>query len=187
MQFKRELVFIVSCCILLSASVSLLINVRAQAPGKAQIAFDSARDGIGGIYVMGTDGKNQRNLTNHGDIFPAWSPDGKKIAFQSVRDGNGEIYVMDADGKNQRNLTNNHAYDGYPTWSPDGKKIAFCSDSDGNYEIYVMDVDGKNQRRLTNNPANDGSPNWFDPAYVYAVSPSGKFRGTWGWLKQTSR
>ena len=43
----------------------LSINVEAQAPRKAQIAFISDRDGNGEIYLMDTDGKNQRNLTNH--------------------------------------------------------------------------------------------------------------------------
>lgn len=52
----------------------LSINVEAQAPRKAQIAFVSGRDGDGEIYVMDTDGKNQRNLTNHqsDDQEPAW-------------------------------------------------------------------------------------------------------------------
>ena len=52
----------------------LLINVWAQVPTKAQIAFHSDRDGNFEIYVMDADGKNQRNLTNHpyGNFFPDW-------------------------------------------------------------------------------------------------------------------
>ena len=52
----------------------LSVNVEAQAPRKAQIAFVSDRDGNAEIYVMNTDGKNQRNLTNHqsDDQEPAW-------------------------------------------------------------------------------------------------------------------
>ena len=93
---------------------------------------------------------------------------------------------MDADGKNQRRLTNNPADDDWPSWSPDGQWIACVSDRDGNKEIYVMDVDGKNPRNLTNNPARDWHPDWFDPAYENSVSPVGKLRGAWGWLKQNS-
>ena len=89
----------------------LMVCVEAQ----AQIAFSSDRDGNIEIYVMDTNGGNQRRLTNNpdDDWEPSWSPDGKRIAFMSDRDGHvdvrgwptGEIYVMDADGGNQQNLT----------------------------------------------------------------------------------
>ena len=107
MQFKQKLAYIALGWMILLGGVVLLINVRAQAPEQAQIAFRSYRDGNSEIYVMDTDGGNQRNLTNNpgsGDMSPAWSPDGQRIAFNSDRDGNEEIYVMDADGSNQRNL-----------------------------------------------------------------------------------
>jgi TolB protein len=108
------------------------------------------------------------------------------IAFHSDRDGDRETYVMHTDGKNQRNLTNNPAYDGDPAWSPDGQKIAFNSDRDGDSEIYVMNADGKDLRRLTDHPAEDWVPDWFDPAFAYSVSPAGKLKGTWGWIKQNN-
>ena len=136
------------------------------------------------------DGKNQCRLTDNParDCAPAWSPDSQRIAFSSNRGGRRffisdyEIYVMDADGRNQRNLTNNPADDYSPSWSPDGQRIAFVTGVI--YEIYVMDADGKNPRRLTDNPADDWRPNWFDPAFAYPISPAGKLRATWGWLKR---
>jgi len=189
MQFKHRLAYIALGCVLLSSGILLFTNLRAQTPKQAQIAFVSNRDGNNEIYVMDADVKNQRNLTNNpaDDWRAAWSPDGRRIAFGSNRDGNGEIYVMDADGNHPRRLTKNAVGDVALDWSPDGQRIAFTSFRDGNWEIYVMDADGKNQRRLTNNPADDYSPDWFDPAFAYAVSPAGKLRGTWGWLKQTSK
>ena len=106
----------------------LMVCVDAQ----AQIAFVSERDGNWEIYVMDTDGKNQRRLTNNDrdDYSPSWSPDGKRIVFSSKRDGNREIYVMDANGRNPRRLTKHGGHDGAPAWytpalavSPSGKKI----------------------------------------------------------------
>jgi len=120
-------------------------------------------------------------------IALAQAPKKAQIAFSSDRDGNYEIYVMDADGQNQRRLTKNSADDRFPAWSPDSQRIAFTSNRDANWETYVMDADGNNQRNLTNDPWEDNCPDWFDPAFAYAVSPAGKLRRTWGWVKQTSK
>ena len=151
--------------------VSLMVTVDVQ----AQITFMSHRDGNPEIYVMNSDGGNQRRLTNNGakDLNPSWSPNGKRIAFVSDRDGHVhakhgwstyEIYVMDADGSNQQNLTNNPHNDRQPSWSPNGERIVFSANRDwGNpqsIDIYVMDTDGGNQQNLTNNPSEDESPSW---------------------------
>ena len=173
MQRKYTLAHLILVGVVALFLTPLVVAVDAQ----ARIAFSSNRDGNSEIYVMDTDGGNQRKLTNnrHGDWSPSWSPDGKRIAFVSNRDGHvidgiptSDIYVMDADGGNQQNLTNNPpGSDWFPSWSPDGKHIAFVSDRDGpfNPEIYVMDADGGNQQRLTENRVHDWFPSW---------SPDGK-------------
>ena len=172
-------------------------------PDGTRIAFMSNRDGNvpkGGvlttfeIYVIDTDGRNPRNLTNdpNSDASPAWSPDGKRIAFTSNRDGNvhaihgwptAEIYVMDADGGNPQHLTNDLNDDRHPSWSPDGKRIVFSSERDGHFidefeeitsEIYVMDADGGNQQRLTENRKNDWDPSWSPDGTRIAFSSDRK-------------
>ena len=167
-------------------------------PDGKRIVFGARREGhfenkfaiTNEIYVMDTDGRNQRRLTENlfNDWYPSWSPDSKRIAFASDRKGdlqNFEIYVMDADGGNQRRLTNNRHQDWYPSWSPDGKRIAFSSAREGNFEIYVIDAAGRNPQNLTNNPHNDSNPAWLHAPF--SVSPAGKKSTIWGRLKQVDR
>jgi Tol biopolymer transport system component len=119
-------------------------------PDGSQIVWISNADGKFAIYLMQSDGSQQRRLTDSSasNMDPTWSPDGKRLAFTSERDGNAEIYVMNADGSHQRRLTSNAAPDRTPVWSPDGKQLAFYSERDGAPAIYVMKADGLGQTRL---------------------------------------
>ena len=129
MQRRYNLAHLILASAVALGLTPLMVCVDVQ----AQIVFSSERDGNPEIYVMDTNGGNQRRLTNNpdDDWEPSWSPDGKRIAFSSDRDGASEIYVMDADGSNQLNLTNNNpGLDSSPSWSPDGKRIAFSSNRD---------------------------------------------------------
>ncbi|MBL7152124.1 MAG: PD40 domain-containing protein [Phycisphaerae bacterium] len=130
---------------------------------RGKIAFVSRRDGNQEIYIMNTDGSEQRRLTNNPaeDKDPAWSPDGRRIAFRSKRDGNGEIYLMNTDGSGQTNLTDHPGYDGDYSWSPDGKRIAFARYSmPGAGEVFVINADGAGLRQLTTMPALYDRPCW---------------------------
>jgi Tol biopolymer transport system component len=124
----------------------------------SQIAFVSDRDGSRRIFLMDSDGSNQRPITGPAvgeDTWPAWSPDGTRIAFVSDRDGDREIYVMDADGGRARNVSNRpNDFDTQPAWSPDGTTIAFVSQTllvsagDVGQEVFLIDVDGGNLRAI---------------------------------------
>lgn len=145
-------------------TAALPTETSSHGSGDGLIVFHSERDGNMEIYVMNTDGSDQRRLTNNDadDVCPAWSPDGTRIAFASYRDGYGAIYVIDADGANlQRLVSDGRTEDGsFPAWSPDGVWLAFISNRDGNGEVYVMRADGSGQRRLTHDGADDGAPAW---------------------------
>jgi Tol biopolymer transport system component len=126
------------------------------------------------IYVMDSDGNNQRDMGNGFD--PRWSPNGARIAFVSNRDGFFQIYSMNANGSDAKKLSNNTAVDGFPSWSPDGTKIAFVSGNLNDattFEIYVMNADGTNRTRLTNNSVVDAWPNW-SPDSTKIVFMSGR-------------
>jgi TolB protein len=136
----------------------------AWSPDGQTIAFVSERDDNHHIYLMDSDGKNQRRLTksNMTEIEPAWSPDGAMIAFVSSEGMlSSNIYVVNVDGTDLHPLTNETVgYNENPVWSPDGTLIAFWSDRTGNHEIFSIKLDGTGLVNLTNHPAADENPSW---------------------------
>jgi len=130
------------------------------------------------LYIVTTDGKNVRPLTN--GEYPAWNPVTNQIAHRACVGGGCGLWLIDADSDkpNARGRITTGGSDGQPAWSPDGKRLAYISQDDGNFEIYAVNADGGNKARLTTNPTTDGLPVW---------SPDGKwiaFRsdrdGKWG-------
>ena len=106
----------------------------AWSPDGRFLAFTTFRDGNLEVYVAGSDGWNQRNLTRHegNDARPAWSPDGRRIAFESDRFGNLEVCIAEAVSGEVFNLSNHPGQDREPSWSGDGREIAFVSGRDWN-------------------------------------------------------
>jgi hypothetical protein len=92
----------------------------AWSPLGDQLAFVSTESGNDEIYVIGTDGKNQRQLTFNQwewDKHPTWSPDGRLIAFWSNQgSGRRQLWIMNADGSNRRILLDSLYNDWDPVW-----------------------------------------------------------------------
>jgi Tol biopolymer transport system component len=116
------------------------------------------------LYVMKTDGSQQRRLTEGGlNCNARFSPDGRQILYvhQTAREGNS-LWAVDADGKNARQILKTAGVVVLHSafWSPDGKQIAvvlldwnkgmvLMRDAEqANFRIEIMDVDGKNRRQL---------------------------------------
>jgi Tol biopolymer transport system component len=139
-------------------------------PDGMQIAFRSHRDGDEEVYLMSSDGSNQRNLSNApngGDYSPAWSPNGEWIAFMSDRAGNNNIWVIRPDRSDLRQVTDIPGISEYPTWSPDSSRIAFhctfgrvLSNGTGDFEICVVNFDGTELIQLSDAPGESKQPAW---------------------------
>jgi dipeptidyl aminopeptidase/acylaminoacyl peptidase len=129
------------------------------APNGSSIAFQHQRSVCGDlgcayyytIWVMNTDGSNQRQITDGEgdgrDVEPRWSPDSARISFLRYFSDNDGLYVVNADGSGLTRLTGD---DGSrdAAWSPDGARIVFSRD----LQIFTMRPDGSDVQQI-NNPA----------------------------------
>jgi TolB protein len=80
-------------------------------PDGSKIAFESERDGDHEVYVMNSDGSNQRNVSKSSetnDLFPTWMPDGR-LSFVRQRGTRPitDLWVINADGSNARLIMRN--------------------------------------------------------------------------------
>jgi Tol biopolymer transport system component len=95
-------------------------------PDGKRVAFLSDRGGVGGLWVIGTDGSGLRRVRALG--FPsdqyvqmAWSPDSSTIALTS---GTANHYRLSLATPGGRPRALSHAQDlGQVSWSPDGKLV----------------------------------------------------------------
>ena len=96
-------------------------------PNGEKILFTSLRDGNPEIYVMGSFGTDQTNLSDNParDIDASWYGD-NKIIFSANRNGNHSIFMMDGDGSNQEEIFSIVDHDLLsPSPSPGGGLIFF--------------------------------------------------------------
>lgn len=138
-----------------------LSGERLVIPGGAYPSFSPDGNRIaaqgGGIYILGSDGKSLRKLTE--GEYPAWSPVDNWIAHRGCYGPDCGLYLTHADSGERRRLTSGGG-DGQPAWSPNGQQLIYISKDDGNFEIYRINRDGSGKVRLTNEPHSDGLPVW---------------------------
>ncbi|HEX8087714.1 MAG TPA: protein kinase [Blastocatellia bacterium] len=119
-----------------------------------RIVYVTDTNGPPDIWVMDSDGRNQKQLTSDAgvNIFSTVSPDGRYIVFDSSRSGGfSTFYVwrMNIDGSNPKQLTYG-ANEYFPACSPDGKSVYYTPLNDsGKPSVWRVSIDGGDPVRLT--------------------------------------
>jgi Tol biopolymer transport system component len=164
----------------------------AWSPDGTQIAFLSKREKDLDIYLMNTDGSNQRKLYDSGsnDADIDWADD--TIVFTSAfqiwsikDDGTSPMQVTDLANAGQWGTANLPVGDYDPRLSTDGAKIVFerledPNSTHGSYNIFTVNVDGTGETRVTSNGYAQGLANWSHDGdrivyVVAAISNEGKY------------
>jgi len=155
------------------APVNLTNNPASDArprysPDGRTIVFESNRSGSVELWLMNSDGSNQRRLTfspasGHGNGAANFSPGGDQIVYQTTRTpGNSfDIWRIDVDGTNDTPLVTSPVEDSLPSWSPNGDKIAFSTRQvDPATDVHLINPDGTGSVDITNSPGEDSWPVW---------------------------
>ncbi len=153
-----------------------------------QIAFVSNRSEGYQIWIMNSDGSNQKQITHvkEGACQPDWSPDGKQLVFVSPCDGKKDqypgssLFIINADGTGKVALSDSTIGEFDPAWSPDGTRIV-CTSLRGQVtdrrlrQLYIYNVKDKTVTKLSQNIyESDWQPVWSpDGQQVAFVSDVG--------------
>jgi hypothetical protein len=153
------------------------------------IVFKSDREGGEALYVMNSDGSNQRRLDDESVYYNAFaleaiSPDGRwRLEVREI-EGNVDIWRVNVGGTPpDYQITSNAAIDHEPAWAPiDQNRIAFVSDRMGNTDIWTQNVsEPLDERQLTDYQQYDKHPSWSPDGtqIVYWSGPEGGPRQIW--------
>jgi Tol biopolymer transport system component len=100
------------------------------------------------IWVMNSDGTDQRQVTNlgHANFAPFFHPDGERLIFSSnheTGERDFDLYLIGIDGTGLTQVTTQPTFDGFPMFSPDGTKLVFASNrhgiEEGDTNIFIAD------------------------------------------------
>ncbi len=136
-------------------------------PDGSRVAFSSAVDGDGEIYVIGIDGGFLQRLTDNDywDDYPSWSADGAAVAYYTQPADSVSIRLHNLETGEERELSSGLAAQRSPSWSPDGSLIAFY-DPSGAGQLSIMRASASEGRWLSNDSTADWAPAWH-PAGTY--------------------
>jgi len=161
----------------------------AWSPDGTTLAFIRNDSSKSGIYLVATDGKNERKIADRAITYRSsldWSPGGEWIAFADSANSRAStgIFLVSPETGERKQLTTpsrQHWGDYDPSFSPDGKFVAFTSSvSMGNRAIFILNLETGEERRLTFEPLQIRGHTWSnDGKFIIYSSDAPKLEALW--------
>jgi tricorn protease-like protein len=106
---------------------------------RALLAENLIRPGVLELWVMDSDGRNKRQLTDDGaaNFAPFLHPDNDTVLYCSNRheanSRNFDLYMLKLSRPEMepQRITFDEEFDGFPMFSPDGKYLVWCANRNG--------------------------------------------------------
>ena len=159
---RRSALAAVMCALAgLGAEKAPLVNgLPAASADCARIAFVSNRAGGDQVFLIGSDGAHERQLTrspgDKGDL--AWSRDNREVLYSTFADGTGHLWASDLAGKSERPIASVPGR--APTASPDGRRVLYMSGDWSHTRLMAADRDGSHERQITDGSAIAWNGHW---------------------------
>lgn len=159
---------------LASAFIACQPGKKSVALSDLKIAYNVYYDTTTGnyeIFVIDSEGKNPRNISNSPGIDWAYYSYRDKIYFASDRDTTYRMYFlyeMDADGKQVRKVTDLRLEDSWMSSRHDGREMIVSGriGKQIRYQLFLVDLATGNYKQITT----DTAASFVDPVF----SPDGK-------------
>ena len=118
------------------------------------------------IWVMNSDGSEEKQIGSVHGLSPTWDRDGTRIWFSSTEGDTSSMWLVTPDGSTEKKLFDfgEEVFIARP--SPDGKWVAFQSKTSGTSNVFLRSTDGGVTKQVTFDEEFAGFPAW---------SPDGKW------------
>jgi Tol biopolymer transport system component len=129
-------------------------------PDDTHLAFSSARNTEGEIYMRPTSGQGDARLlftANQQVELTDWSSDGRLLFFNQINpsEGGSDIWTLDVHTSEAMPLLSGSWFED-ASLSPDGRWLAFTSNESGKIEVYVQSFPEAAGRWMISNDAGPG-------------------------------
>jgi serine/threonine protein kinase len=121
------------------------VQTPSVSPDGSEVVYLSDNGGHGNLWVVGTDGTNERQITfEHApDVavgVPHWSPIGDWIVFIVSRAFRTGLAIIRPDGSDRRPIGPSRAW--HATWSSDGRWLYYTTAAESGFRQEKIGTDG---------------------------------------------